>query len=72
MLQSHLDIGSASSVVVAIVVVVAAVVVVVVVAVVIVAAGRCATTGSSTPFTMFESSVFIDLSTACALSVVKG
>lgn len=66
LLHSHLVIVSASSVVAAAdVAVVAVVVVVAVVTVVDVAtAGRCvfATTASSTPFTMFESSVFIDLS----------
>lgn len=65
LLQSHLVIVSASSVVAAADVAVAAVVIVVAVVTVDVATtGRCvfATTASSTPFTMFESSVFIDLS----------
>lgn len=65
LLQSHLVTVSASSVVAAADVAVVAVVVAVAVVIVDVAtAGRCvfATTASSTPFTMFESSVFIDLS----------
>lgn len=64
MLQSHLVIVSASSVVAAADVAVVAIVVVAVVIVDVATAGRCvfATTASSTPFTMFESSVFIDLS----------